>query len=127
MQRERLPHQGLGDGVGVRDLGQLGVEHAREGEQLVALVLQGNAHWADPSWVLALAGGEFGDKEVEQLLPGGQVRAGESQDVLAQPVHKGADVPGEPVCLGFGLSRTVQLDGKLAARGTLTRAADRGL
>ena len=123
MQHECLTGQGLGDGVGVRDAGQLGVEHAREGEQLVALALQRNAHRADPSRVLVLAGGELGDEKVEQLPPGGQVRASESQDVLAQSVHKGADVTGEPVCLGFGLSRTIQLGGQLVLRASLAGAA----
>ena len=72
---------------------------------MVTLVLQGDAHRADPSRVLGLAGGELGDDEVEQLAPGGQVRAGQSQDVVAQPVHERVDLTGEPVCLGFSLSR----------------------
>jgi hypothetical protein len=71
VQNECLAHEGLGDGVGTRNLGQLGVEHAGEGEQVVALVLQGDAHRADAPWVLGLAGGQLGDEEVEQLPPGG--------------------------------------------------------
>jgi hypothetical protein len=57
----------------LRDVGQLGIEHAGEGEQVVALVLQGDPHRANAPWVLVLAGGELGDDEVEQLSPRCQV------------------------------------------------------
>jgi hypothetical protein len=127
LQHANFPHQRLGNGEGARDHGQLGVEHTGKGEQVVSLVLQGDAHGADPSFVRGLAGGEFGDEEVEQLAPGCQVWAGQSQNVVAQPVQERADVTGEPVCLGFGLSRPVQLGGKVAVRDTLTGAADPGL
>ena len=46
---------------------------------------------------------------------------------MAQPVEERSDVTGEPVCLGFSLSRTMQLDGKFAVRDILTRAANPGL
>ncbi len=49
VQQAGLAHEGLGDGVGVRDAGQLGIAHAGEGEQGVALVLQRDAHRADAS------------------------------------------------------------------------------
>ena len=77
------------------DAGQLGLEHAGEGEQVVALVLQRHAHRADAPRVLGLAGGELFDDEVEQLPPGRQVRAGQGEDVVAQPVHERPDVAGE--------------------------------
>ena len=103
MQHECLTHQRFGDGEGVCDHGQLGVELAREGEQVVTLVLQRDAHRADAPRFLRLAGGELGDEEVEQLTPGCQVRAGESQHVVAQPVHERAHVAREPVRLRLAL------------------------
>ena len=126
MQHEGLTHQRLGDGEGVCDVGQLGIEHAGKGEQVVALVLQGDPHRADAPRVLGLAGSEFGDKEVEQLAPGRQVRAGQSQDVMAQPVHEGADVAGELARLGFGLARTVQLGSTPVVWIALASTADPG-
>ena len=81
--------------MGARDAGQLGVEHAGEGEQVVALVLQGDAHRADAPRVLGLAGHQLRDDEVEQLPPGRQVRAGYGQDVVAQPLDERSDVAGE--------------------------------
>jgi hypothetical protein len=65
MQHARLAHERLGDGVGVCDGGKLDIEHAGEGEQVVALVLQGDAHRADASRVLGLAGRQFRDDEVD--------------------------------------------------------------
>ena len=88
MKHECLAHKGPGDGLGVRDVGQLGVEHAGEGEQVITLVLQRNAHRAEASRVLGLTGHQFRDDEVEQLSPRCQVWAGQDENVLAQPVHK---------------------------------------
>ncbi len=56
VQHAGFPHQGLGDGVGLRDIGQFVIEHAGESEQVVALVLQRDAHRADASCVPGLAG-----------------------------------------------------------------------
>ena len=95
MQHAGLAHEGLGDGVGARDAGQFGIEHAGEGEQVVALVLQGDAHRTDASRVLGLAGHQFRDDEVEQLPPRRQVRAGQGQNVVAQPLDKRSGVAGE--------------------------------
>ena len=95
MQHAGLAHEGFGDGVGARDAGQLGVEHAGEGEQVVALVLQRDTHRANAPWVLGLASRELGNEEVEQLPPGRQVRAGQGQDVVAQPLDERSDVAGE--------------------------------
>ncbi len=76
MQHAGVPHEGLRDGVSVRDRGQLVVKRAGEGEQVIALVLQRDAHRAEVSWVLGLAGGKLLDDEVEQLSPRCQGRAG---------------------------------------------------
>ena len=127
MQHERLTHQGLGDGEDARDLGQPGIEHAGKGEQLVTLVLQGDAHRADAPRVLRLAGGELGDDEVEQLAPGRQVRAGQGQDVVAQPVQERSDVAGQPARLGLALPGKRQLGGKRAVWTALAGAANPGL
>jgi len=59
------------------------------------LVLQRDAHRADAPWVLGLAGREFLDDEVEQQLPGGQGRAGQRQNVMAQPLGERSDIAGE--------------------------------
>ena len=85
------------------DVGQLGVEHAGKGKQVVVLVLQGDPHRADAPRVLVLAGGELGDDEVEHFAPGRQVWASQGQNVLAQPVHEGSDITTEPMRLDFGL------------------------
>jgi len=45
VQQACLTHEGFGDGVGLRDVGQFRIEHAGEGEQVVALVLR-----RDPAW-----------------------------------------------------------------------------
>ena len=95
MQHACLAHEGLGDGVGARDADQRGVEHTGEGEQVIALVLQRDTHRADASRVLGLAGHQLRDDEVEQLPPRRQVRAGQGQDVVAQPLDERSDVAGE--------------------------------
>ena len=126
MQQARLAHEGLGDGVSLRDLGQFVVEHAGEGEQVIALVLQRDPHRAEASCVLALAGGELGDDEVEQLSPRRQVRPCQNQNVVAQPVHERSDVAGQPVRPSLVLLGQRQLSGKLVVGTTLARAADPG-
>ncbi len=55
MQHAGFPHEQLGDGVNACDVGQLAIEHAGEGEQGVALVLQRDPHRTDASRVLGLA------------------------------------------------------------------------
>jgi hypothetical protein len=115
------------DGVSARDGGQLGVEHTGEGEQGIALVLQRDAHRAEASCVPGLAGREFRDDEVEQLSPRRQGRAGQGQNVVAQPLHERSNVMSEPMCLGIALLGMLQLGGKLVFWISLTRAADPGL
>ena len=127
MQQARLTHEGLGDGEGACDVGQLGVEHAGEGEQVVALILQCHADRADASCVLGLASGELGDDEVEQLLPRCQVWAGQGENVVAQPVDERSDVAGQPMRLGLGLPRRPQLGGELVIWTPLPGAASLGL
>jgi hypothetical protein len=58
--------------MGSRDGRQFSIEHARESEQIVALVLQRNAHRAKPSHAPGLATHKLHDDEVEQHLPRGQ-------------------------------------------------------
>ena len=82
MQHERLAHEGLGCVVDLSDGARLAiehaVEHAGEREQVVALVLERDAHGADallvPVLVPVLARLQFGDDEVEHLLPRGESR-----------------------------------------------------
>ena len=65
MQHAGFPHEGRGDGMGLRDDGQLLIEHAGKGEQVVALVLQGNAQRANTPLILGLALCQFGNDEVD--------------------------------------------------------------
>ena len=95
MQQASFPHERLGDGMSACDGRQLDIEQAGEGEQVVTLVLQGDAHRADASRVLSLPDHQLGDDEVEQLSPGLQVRTGQCQDVVAQPLDERSDVAGE--------------------------------
>jgi len=72
VQQARLTHQGLGDGVGLRDIGQFLVEHAGEGEQVVALVLQRDPHRAEASVIFQsrlqhIAKVDFSDSEAGSL------------------------------------------------------------
>ena len=95
MQQARLTREGLGDGVGACDAGQFAVEQAGEGEQVVALVLQGDTHWADASRVVGFTDHQLCDDEVEQLSPGRQAWAGQGEDVVAQPLDERSPVAGE--------------------------------
>ena len=99
--------------MGVCDGGQLGIEHAGEGEQVVALVLQRDTHWADASGMPGLALRQLLDEEVEQRLPGGQGWAGQGQNVMAQPLGERPDVAGQLMCLGLGLPGQRPLSGEL--------------
>ena len=127
MQHACFTHEGLGDGVGLRDRGQLGIEHAGEGEQVVALVLQRDPHRADASCIPGLALRQLLDDEVEQRLPGGQGWARKRQNVMAQPLGECPDVAGQRMRLGLGLPGQHQLGGKLVVGTTLAGAADLGL
>ena len=47
MQHAGFPHEGLGNSVGACDGGKLEIKQAGEGEQVITLVLQGDAHRAN--------------------------------------------------------------------------------
>ena len=127
VQHAGVTHEGLGDGAGARDVGQLAIEHAGEGEQGVALVLQRDTHRADASEIRGLALRQLLDEEVEQRLPGGQGRAGQCQNVMAQPLGERPDVAGQFMCLGLGLPGLRQLGGELVVGTTLAGVAGPGL
>jgi hypothetical protein len=46
MQQACGAHQIIGDAHSLRDPGEFRIEHAGEREQIIALVLQRDAHWA---------------------------------------------------------------------------------
>ena len=120
-------YKGFGDGVGARDRGQLAIEHAGEGEQVVALVLQRDPHRADVSCIPGLALRQLLDDEVEQLSPRGKRRSGQGENVVAQPLNKRSDVAGQRMYLGLGLPGQGQLSGELVVWTTLAGAAGLGL
>ncbi len=111
--------------MGLCDVGQFGVEHASEGEQVVALVLQRHAQRANAPQVLRLTFRQLLDDEVEQHLPRGQARPSQRQNVMAQPLSERSDVAGQSLRLGLGLPR--KLNGQFVVRTKPTRAADLGL
>ena len=113
--------------MSAHDGGQLGVEQAGEGEQVVALVLQRDTHRADASRVLGFAGHQLGSDEVEQLSPGRQVWAGQGQDVVAQPVHEHPNVAGEARRPSLRITGLPELDANLALWIPLTGASDPNL
>ena len=116
MQHAGFTHQGLGDSVAARDGGQIGVEHAGEGEQVVALVLQRDAHRTDASRVLGLAGYQLRDDEVEQLSPRRQVRTGIGDGVVGpQPPLGGVEQVHAP---GVGVTMLLRRQGVVAAGGS---------
>ena len=92
MQQTRLTHEGFGDSMGLRDVVQLRVEHAGEGEQVVALVLQRDAHRANASHILGLPMCQFLDEEVEQHLSRDQGWPGKRKNIMAQPLDERSDV-----------------------------------
>ena len=94
---------GLGDLKGPRDGGQFLVEHAGEGEQIIALVAQRDAHRADTADIPGLQTLQFIGDKIEQLPPRDQVRSGQRQNVVAQPLDEGADTAGQITRSGFGL------------------------
>ena len=64
------------------------VKHVGEGEQVIALVLQGDAHRADAAWIFRLALVKFIDNKVVQLAAGRQIGPRQRQDVTLQPPGK---------------------------------------
>ena len=86
MQSACFTHDGLGYFIGLCDGDQFSIEHTGEREQIVALVLQCDAHRANASWIPGLPARQFRDGEVEQRSPRGQGRPGRCQNVMAQPL-----------------------------------------
>ena len=123
VQQACFTHEESGDGVGVRDGGQLGIEHAGEGEQVVALFLQGDLRRVDASEIRRLAQHQLRDKEVEQCLPRGRGWSGQRKNVMAQPLGERPDVAGQFMRLGFGLSYKRQMSGKLVVGTPLAGAS----
>jgi hypothetical protein len=76
VQHAGLAYEGVRHFEAPGDAGQLLVKHAGEGEQIVALVPQCDAHRADAPRILRLEALQFIGDEVEQPLPRGQVRTG---------------------------------------------------
>jgi len=118
---------GLGDLEGPRDAGQFLVEHAGEGEQIIALIPQRDAHRVDTPDILGFETRQFIGNKVEQLPPHGQVRSGQRQNVVAQPLDEGADTAGQVTRSAFGLPCQRQFSDKSDLRSRLTRAAELGL
>jgi hypothetical protein len=113
--------------MGSRDGDQLFIEHADEAEHIVALVLERDAHRANATGVLGLTERQFRDDEVEQHLARGQGRAGQCQNVMAQPLGERADVAGEAGRPNLSQPHELQLDDKLAVWTMRSRAAEPGL
>jgi hypothetical protein len=127
MQNAGFPNKRIGEFLTSRDGGQFTVENTGEGEQIVALVLQRDAHRANPPCILSLALRQFRNDEIEQYLPGRQVRTRQRQHVVAQPLREHSHVADEPAGLNLGLPRQFQLDDKLIVRARLAGAVDRDL
>jgi hypothetical protein len=124
VQHAGFTHEILADLMGSRDVGQLLIEHAGERQQVVALVLQCDAQRANAPHIFGFALCQFLNDKVEQLLPRGQRRAGQCQDVMAQPLGERSDVARQPIRLGLGLSRLFQLDSKRFVWAALAGAVD---
>jgi hypothetical protein len=124
MQHTGFTHERLGDVMGLRDAGQFRIEYAGEGEHVVALIPQRDAHRANASGILGFAALQFRDDEVEQCLPRGQVRPRQRQNVMAQPLGERSNVASQPTRLGFGLPRKLQLEDKIVVWTKLAGAVD---
>ena len=124
MQNACLTHDGYGYFIVSRDGDQLFIKHAGEAEQIITLVLQRDAHWADAPWILGLPVCQFLDDEVKQHLARGQRRAGKRQNVMAQPLRQRPHVAGEAGRPGLDLPRKIELDSKFIVWSTLSRTPD---
>jgi hypothetical protein len=67
-RRQAARTRSSGTTAACADPGEFRIEHAGERQQVITLVLQRDAHRADASRILRLAGGELLDDEVEQRL-----------------------------------------------------------
>ena len=127
MQHASFAHEGLRYLEVPRDGGQFLVEHAGEGEQIVALIPPRDAHRADAPRILRLEAFQFIGDEVEQFSPRGQVRTGQRQNVVAQPLDEGADTAAQFARPGFGLPCHRQFGDERLVRIRLIRTAGLGL
>jgi hypothetical protein len=112
VQNAGFPNKRNGKLLRSCDGNQFVVKNTGEGEQIVALVLQRDAHRANPSCIFGLAARQFRDDEIEQHLPCRQGRTGQRQNVVAQPLDERSHVAGQPAGFGLGLPRQLQLDDK---------------
>jgi hypothetical protein len=126
VQQAGFAHERLRDVEDLRDGGQFLVEHAGESEQIVALVSQRDAHRADAPCILRLETLQFIGDEVKQLSPCAQVRSGQRQNVVAQPLDEGADTTGQFTHSGLGLACQRQFGDERVLRIRLIRTADLG-
>jgi len=127
VQHTCFTHKGFGNGVGLRDVSQFVIEHAGEGEQGAALVLQRDTHRANASRILGLAARQLLDDEVEQHLLSGQGWTRKRQNIMAQPLDERSDVAGQLIRFGLGLPGKRQLGDKLMVWTTLAGATGLGL
>jgi hypothetical protein len=119
MQQTGLADQIVRHRRRARDGGQLVIEHADEGEQVVALVLQGHAHLADARRIFRLTLMQFIDERVEQRMTGCQISARQCQDVALQPPGKRAKVVSELMRVCFEATQF----GKLGDQQTVLTAS----
>ena len=85
------------------DRSQLVVEHAGEREQVVALVLQRDAYWADATRIGKLPPTELYGDEIENFITNFQVRTGQGQNIVGEPGDERSDVAGKRMRCCFGL------------------------
>jgi hypothetical protein len=81
VQQARRPYEMAGHGGIACDGVELLVQHAREGRQIVALVLQGHAHGANACEIFRFTLPKLRDDEVEQILTGRQIGLGQRQGI----------------------------------------------
>ena len=74
---------------------QVLIEPTREGQQVIALVLQLPTDRLDPMRAKGRAGPQLGHHEVVHHAAVGVARPGHGQNVMAEPVHQQGDVIGQ--------------------------------
>ena len=99
--------------MGARERGQLVIQYAGEGKQIVALVLQRNGHRADATRIVGLAPAKLGDDEVKQIFSDLKPGTGQRQDVVGEPCRERLDVAGKRMRCCFGLQGERDPDGKV--------------
>ena len=122
MQNAGFPNKRNGKLLRSRDGNQFVVKNTGEGEQIVALVLQRDAHRANAPFIFGLASRQFRDDEIEQHLACRQDRTGHRQNVAAQPLRERSHVASQPAGPSLGLPRQFQLNDKPIRAGWLARS-----